>query len=198
MVRDIFWDLDLARHGVTTGNGCIARVDWCIVNTTTSLAIRVSLKRLTGEPIVAMAWLISRAVRAITTLLTINVGTGKETFFEAIFSSLLLSFGRDVLWVEELVDDILILTYTIGIHASVITIVVHAPLYVNNLTGLVSDDRFFAPVGARLVIVHANSGVITARTCASDFGSVEVWPGSNGFQDGALGACIWTGLSLVS
>lgn len=156
------------------------------------------MERSAGEPIIAMARLISRAVRTVTTLLTINFGTGKETFFEAIFSSLLLGFGGDVVWVKELVDNILILADTVGVHASVVTIVVDTPLHVNNLSRLVSGDGFFAPVGTRLVVVDADSGVIAARTRSSDFGGIEIWPGSHGLQDSTLRACIWTGLSLVS
>jgi hypothetical protein len=198
MVRDIVWDLDLARHGVTASNRRVTRVDWCIVNATTSLAIRVSLERLAREPIVAVAWLISRAIRTVTTLLTIDVGAWKKTFFEAIFSSLLLSLGGDVVWIEELVDNILILTDTVCVHASMVAVVVNAPLYVNNLTRLVGGDGFFAPVGTGLIVVNADSSVVAARASSPDFGGVKVRPGGDGLQDGALGACIWAGLSLVS
>jgi hypothetical protein len=145
-----------------------------------------------------VTWLISRTVRTVTALLTINISAGKKTFFETIFSSLLLSLGGDVVWVEKLVDDVLVLTNTVGVHASMVTVVVNAPLDVDNLARLVGGDGFFAPVGTGLVVVDADSGVVAAWSRSSDFGGVEVWPGGDGFQDCALGARIWAGLSLVS
>lgn len=145
-----------------------------------------------------MAWLISRTVRTVTTLLTINVSAGKKSFLETIFSSLLLSFGGDVVWVKKLVDDVLVLTDTVGVHSSMVAVVINAPLDIDNLTGLVGGDRLFAPIGAGPVVVDADSGVVAAWTRPSDFGGVEVWPGGDRLEDGALGACIWAGLSLVN
>jgi hypothetical protein len=198
MVRDIVRDLDLARHSITTSNRGVARVNRCIIDTTTSLAIRVPIERLASEPIVAMTWLISRAVRTVTALLAINISARKETLFKAIFSSLLLSFSGDIARIKKLVDNVLVLTDTIGVHASMVAIVVNAPLDIDNLAGLVGGDGFFSPVGAGLVVVDADPGVVAAWARASDFGGVEVWPGCDGLKDGALGACIWAGLSLVS
>lgn len=198
MVRDIVWDLDLAGHSITTSNRGVARVNRRIVNTTATLAIRVAIERLASEPIVSMAWLISRTVRTVTTLLAINVSAGKKSFLETIFSSLLLSFGGDVVWVKKLVDDALVLTDAIGVHAPMVAVVINAPLDIDNLAGLVGGDGLFAPVGAGPVVVDADSGVVAAWARSSDFGGVEVWPGGDGLEDGALGACIWAGLWFVN
>lgn len=87
---------------------------------------------------------------------------------------------------------------TVGEHATVITVVVNAPHDVNDITGFVSLNHLFAPVAARLVVVDAHTGIVSAGSAAANWGYVKIRPGGNGLEDGALRTCVNPSLSNVS
>lgn len=196
MLEGVVWNLDLCRYRVAASNRSIARVDWCIVNTSASLAVIITFERLASKPIVAMTGLIIGAVRTVVASLAINVGARQDSLLEAILGGLLLSLGGNIVGVEKLVDNVLVLANAVGVHATMVTVVVDAPLDVNNLARFISSYRLFAPVCTRLVVVNTDSSVIAAWATSSDFGLVEIGPGGDWLQDGAFRASIGTSLGV--
>jgi len=80
----------------------------------------------------------------------------------------------------------------------VVAVVVDAPLDVDGLAGRVLGDRSVAPeAGARLVVVDADAGVVSARSAAAGRGSLEVGPRRDGLEDGALRAGVDTRLFVA-
>ena len=162
---------------------------------TLASAIAVTLKSVAGEPVVAPARLALTAVRAVATLLTLDVIAVEETLLEAVLSGLFLGVCGQVIRVQELVDEFLVLADAVGEHASVVPIVVHTPFHLNNFARLVRDDGLLAPRLSRLVVVHADPGVITAWAIATNLRSIQIRPGGDGFLDGTfragVGASLW-------
>lgn len=130
------------------------------------------------------------AVRAEVARLAIHICAGKGALLEAILSSLFLRLGREIARSEELVDQLLVLADTVGEHATVVTVVVNAPLDVDSVASSVRHNRRVTPVGRRLVVVDADAGIVAARTASADLGFRNVGPCRHGLQNGALGTSV--------
>lgn len=87
---------------------------------------------------------------------------------------------------------------TVAEHAAVIAVVVNTPHDVNDIASFVSLHNLLAPVAARLVVVDAHTGIVSARSAAANLGCVKIGPAANGLEDGALGTCINSSLGNVS
>lgn len=134
------------------------------------------------------------AVRAEVAVLAIHIRAGKGALLKAILSSLLLRSGWKIARSEELVDKSLVLADTVGEHATVVTVVVNAPLYIDSVASLIGHNRSVTPVGSRLVVVDADTGVVATRTTPADLGLRNVGPCGHGLQNGTLGASVQAGL----
>lgn len=82
------------------------------------------------------------------------------------------------------------MTDAVGEHAAVVSIVVHAPFYFNNVPAGISGDNRVSPIVTRLVIVHAYSSVVTAWATAADLSCFQVRPCLDWFEDGAFRASV--------
>ena len=123
-----------------------------------------------------------------------HIRAGEGALLEAILSSLLLLIGWKIARSEELVNKRLVLADTVGEHATVITVVVNAPPNLDSVTSGVSYNRRVTPVGCRLVVVDADTGIVAARATSADLGFRKVGPGGDGLKNSALGARIQAGL----
>lgn len=61
-----------------------------------------------------------------------DIGAVERAGFEAGFGGLLLGLSRDVAGGDQLVDELLVLADAVGEHASVVAVVVDAPLSVGD------------------------------------------------------------------
>ncbi len=109
---------------------------------------------------------------------------------------MLLSFGGQVAWIQELIDGGLILAEAVGEHAAVVAVVVDTPLNIDSVAGLVGLDGFLAPVCAGLVVVDTDALVVSARSHTSNRCLVESGPSIYGLKDSALWASIGASLCL--
>lgn len=191
MLRHVVGDLDPGGDGVSSSNGRVARVDRCAVDADAAALSEL----LASEPVIAVTSITLVAVRAVATLLAIDIGAREHTSLEALLGLLLLREGRQVVGVQELVDEFLVLADAVREHAAVVAVVVDAPLDLNGFTGAVCRDGLFAPVGAWLVVVDADPGVVSAGPGAIDHGLVQVGPCMNRLEDSTLRAGIWAGLA---
>lgn len=168
MVGNVIRDLDLGADREPARDGRVARVERRTVN---ALA-PPSLKLLAREPVVPPARLARAAVLAVRTRLALDVCAWQHALLEAVLRGLLLLEGGQVVGVEKLVDDGLVLADAVGEHASVVAVVVDAPLDVNDIAGFVCRDRGLAPVGAGLVVVDTYTGVVAAGAGAGYLGGI--------------------------
>lgn len=137
MVGLVVGDLDLLGDCVASGDGGVARVQWCLVNALTPCAI---LEATAGEPIVSPAWLIGSAVGIVVAFLAADIGALQLSSSEAILRRLLLSFRRQIGSIEEFVYQSLVLTDSISEHASMVTVVIDTPLHFYCISSIVCDD----------------------------------------------------------
>ena len=75
-----------------------------------------------------------------------------------------------------------------------VTVVVDAPLHLNDVPGRVGRNRVRAPRCAGLVVVDAHAGVVATWAVAAYFRGVQIGPGGDRLLDRALGAGISAGL----
>ena len=188
MIGHVIRNLDLLAHCVSSRNTRVATVQRCIVDALTF----TTLKSLTGEPIITVTS-IALAIGAKVALLSINIGAWKNSLLKAFLSLLLFLLRRNVLWVKKLVHQCLILANAPTKHASMVAIVVNAPLDVNNLASLVSRDGR-TPVWSGLVVVDAHASVVTTWARSSHLSFVKIWERVNWFKNGAFRACVGASL----
>lgn len=193
--REVLGDLDLLGDGVSASSGRPARVERGIIN---SLALAATIEGLASEPIVPPAWLALLAIGAEIASLSTDVGTLEGTSLEAVLGSLLLFVGWGVSGSEELVDEGLVLAYTVAEHSSVVAVGVDAPLNVDDLTWLVDHDGCLSPSDTGSVVVDIDTGVEATRTAATNLGGGHIRPCLDGLEDGAFRAGIFVRLDLVS
>lgn len=139
-----------------------------------------------------------RTVGAVVTGLAGNIRAAQSTRFEAVLGSLLLRFRREIPRRQEPVDEGLVLTDAIAKHASVVTIVVDAPLDVDNLARSVDGDGGCSPVAGGLVVVDGHAGVVAAGPATAYGCNVEIGPRGYRFKDAAFWAAVQPGLAEVS
>lgn len=176
MLRRVIRNLHLLGNSIPTGNGRLTRVQLRPVNALTA-AVGISLKRIARKPVVTPTGLILRAIRTITTLLSINIRTLQLALQEAVLGGLFLGLGREVRRVQELVDQCLVLTDAVGEHAAVVAVVVDAPLHLDHVAGGVGLHDLVAPAVAGLVVVDADAGVVSAGSAAADLWAFKFGPG---------------------
>jgi hypothetical protein len=99
---------------------------------------------------------------------------------------LLFRVGGEVARVQELVDKVLIFANAVAEHAPVITVIVHAPLHFDNISGSVGYHGSISPVGSRLIVVYANPSIVTTGTTPAYLCSGNIRPGGNGLEDSAF------------
>lgn len=116
-----------------------------------------------------------------------DIGALEFAIEKAVLGSLLLGIGGQVVGVGEEVHEGLVAADTVGEHATVVAVVVDAPLDFDDLVRRVSGHDRLAPVGAGLVVVNANASVVATRSAATYRGGFNVGPSSDGFEDGAFG-----------
>jgi hypothetical protein len=189
VVRCIVRDLYTTADSITTSYARVARVEWRVINALTFC----TFKRFASEPVVSPTALTLGTVGAVITGLSADASTRQYASLEAVLSSLLLGFGRKIVGIEEFVDYRLVLADAVANHTSVIAVCIDAHLDVNNISRLVSHKRC-APTWTRLIVVDAYAGVISARSAATDFGSVDIGPSCHWLEDGTFRACIGTRL----
>lgn len=176
MLRRVVWNLHLLGNSIPTGNGGLARIQLRPVNTLTA-TVGISLERITRKPVITPTSLVLRAVRAISTLLPVNIRTLQLALQETVLGGLLLVLCREVVRVQELVDQGLVLADAVGEHAAVVAVIVDAPLHLDHVAGRIGLHDLIAPVVAGLVVVDAHAGVVAAGSAAADLGAFEVGPG---------------------
>jgi hypothetical protein len=189
VVRCIVRDLDATADSITTSYARVARVERRVIN---ALAFR-TFKRFASEPVVSPTALTLGTVGTVVTGLSADASARQYASLEAILSSLLLGFGREIVGIEEFIDYSLILADAVANHTSVIAICIDAHLDVDNVSSLVGHKRC-APTWTRLIIVDAYASVISAWSAATDFGSVDIGPSCHWLEDGTFWACIGTRL----
>lgn len=187
VVGSVLWQLHLLGHRVTTCNTGVARVQLRIINTLALRPVR-SLEAIARKPIITPAGLSLGAIRAVPALLAVDIRAGQQTCVKAILSSLLLVFSGQVTWVEELVDNTLVLTDPVREHAAVVTVVVDTPLYFNLLARTVGLHSLRAPVSGGLVVVDTVTGVVTTGSTTADWCRIEVRPGLHRLENCTLRA----------
>jgi hypothetical protein len=77
-----------------------------------------------------------------------------------------------------------------------VTVVVETPLYIYDIAGTVCDHWLRSPAWAGLVVVYANASVISTWTASTHLGSIKIRPGSDWLQNCALGASVYSSLSI--
>ena len=127
-----------------------------------------------------------------------HVGARKRASLKAVFGGLLLGFGGKISGRDELVDEGLVLTDAVAEHAAVVAVVIDAPLDIDDLASRVGDHGRVAPFCGWLVVVDADSGVVSARATPARSSYIQVWPRGNRLQDGAFRAGIDPGLLTFS
>lgn len=75
-----------------------------------------------------------------------------------------------------------------------VSVVVHAPLDVDNLTRGVSGHGAGSPASPWLIVVNTDTGIVAARTASSNLGLGYVGPSRDRLKDGTFGTCIDTSL----
>lgn len=175
MLGRVLRNLHLLGNSIPTSNRRLTRVQLRPVNTLTA-TVGIRLERITRKPVIAPTRLVLRAVRAIPTLLAINVRALQLTFQETVLGGLLLGLGGEVAGVQELVDQGLVLADPVGEHAAVVAVVVDAPLHLDHVAGGVGLHDLIAPAVAGLVVVDADAGVVAAGSAAADLRGFEVGP----------------------
>lgn len=114
---------------------------------------------------------------------------------EAVLGSLLLGIRWDIPRSQEFVDECLVLADTPTEHATVVAVVVHAPLHIDDLTWRVGHDRVLSPYTIPgSVVINADAGIVAARTTPTNGCSGKIWPRGDGLENVALGAAIKAGL----
>jgi hypothetical protein len=184
VVGHVLGDLDLLGNSVTACDSGFARSQSDTIDTLATSS-RVRLESVAGEPVRSPTSRIG-AVWVNAAVLSGNVGAIKRARFKACFGGLFLCLSRDVTRCKKLVDKLLVLADTVGEHASVVTIVVHAPfpatcqnaslvrkfdrrvLHIDDLTWAVSRYGRGSPNGARRVVISADARIVTTWTAASD------------------------------
>jgi len=149
----------------------------------------ITIESIASEPIIPPASLTLLAIWTEAAVLTRNICTIKGSGLKAVFGQLLLSKSWDVSRSQEFVDKSLVLTNSIGEHASMITIVVDTPLDIYDLSGTVRRYRR-TPIVGGLVVVDTDASVVSARSASSDLGTREIWPSCNWFKNCTLRARI--------
>lgn len=162
MVRHEVWDLDLLGDCVAPCDACEARVQRRIVDAL-ALGLVAVVESVAREPVVSVARLVLGAVGVVSAVLAVNVSAREKSLLEAVFGSLLLFIGGEIVRVEELVDDSLVLADAVREHSAVVAVVVDAPLNIDDLAGRVRGYDFVPPVRRWLVVVKAHAGVVPTR-----------------------------------
>lgn len=157
-----------------------------IINTLTSSSV-TGFESIASEPVVAPAGLSLLTVRAISAFLTRNIDAWQDTGFEAVLCDLFLLVGWEMVRVEELVDDLLLVTNSINEHSAVVAVIVDTPLNFDLLAGLVRGYNLVAPVLAGLVVVDAVTGVVAAWSASANYCGLQVRPCIDRFEDRAFG-----------
>jgi hypothetical protein len=111
-----------------------------IINALASSAT-VGLESIASEPVITPASLAGRAVGVVATVLAVNVSTGKQTAFETVLGGFLLCLGREISRCQKLINKVLILTDSVAEHASMVPVVVDAPLDIHDLARAISCHR---------------------------------------------------------
>lgn len=107
---------------------------------------------------------------------------------EAVLSCLLLVVGWKVSRNQKFVNKGLILTYAPAEHATVIAIVVKAPLNFDGVARSICGDRGISPVRGWLIVVDAHPSIITARATSSNFSCGKVGPSRDWLKNSTLRA----------
>ena len=148
----------------------------------------VGVEPIASEPIISPACLICGTVGAVATSLARDICAIKCPSLETVFGSLLLDIGWEISRSQEFVDKSLILADAVTEHATMVSVVIETPLNVDNVPGRVSDNRCGTPNGARLVVIDADSGVISARTASSYLSTGQAGPSSHWLKNSAFWA----------
>lgn len=126
VLGDVVGDLDLLGNGVTACDSGLAGSQGRAVDALASSA-RVCLEGIAGEPVGPLASGVL-AVWVDAAVLAGDIGAVERAGFEACFGGLLLGLSWDVARCQEFVDKLLVLADAVGEHASVVAVVVDAPL----------------------------------------------------------------------
>lgn len=114
---------------------------------------------------------------------------------EALLGSLLLGIRWDIPWGQEFVYECLVLADTPTEHATVVAVVVHAPLNINDLACRVGHDRVLSPYTIPgSVVINTDAGIVAARSTPANGCSGKIWPRGDWLENVALGAAIKAGL----
>lgn len=97
MVGGVVRDFDPLGYGITTGNCCLAGVQWRPVNSLTGPG-SISLEGITREPIISPTGFSLCTIRVVPTCLARDIGAFEFTLQETVLCSLLFSIGWEVAW----------------------------------------------------------------------------------------------------
>lgn len=100
MSRVVVWNFDFLRNRIATGDSCLTGVQWRTIHALAA-PLAVGVESIAGEPVVAPAWLISSAVRTVSTGLSRNICAFQLTLQETVFGSLFLGIGWKVIGIEK-------------------------------------------------------------------------------------------------
>jgi hypothetical protein len=156
--------LGRSTYSVSASNAGIARVQGRVVDAP-ALGI---LESLACEPVVPPAWLSLLTVCIVSAGLPAHISAWECTLFEAGLCSLLLSIRREIPRHQELVDERLVLANAVGEHAAVVAVVVNTPLDINHITTFVGDHWCRTPARSRLIVIHTDASIVTARPTAAN------------------------------
>jgi hypothetical protein len=182
-------DLDLLGNRVPASNGGIARAESRVINTLT-LGRVVGIETVASEPVITPAGLSLLAVCTVATALPGNIGTVESSCLEAVFSSLLLGISWEVPRGQEFVNKTLVLADAVAEHPAMVSVMINTPLHIDHIASFVGCNRCTSPVRAWLVVVNADTGIVTARTTPADLCGSKIWPRTDRLEDSAFGARI--------
>jgi hypothetical protein len=161
MIGDIIRHLDFLRHCIAPGNRRVASAQRRVIH---ALAFRLvpAVEAIAGEPVVAIAGLSGGAVGVVAADGAVHVCAGQNPGFETVFGGLLLGVGGDVPGDYERGCEGGVFADPVAEHATVVAIVVDAPLDGDDLPGGIGCDGCEAPVAGGVVVVDAHASVVAA------------------------------------
>lgn len=128
MLGDVVGDFDLLGDGVAACDGGLAGSKGGAIDALAGSS-GVCLEGVAGEPVGSLTSGVL-AVGVDAAVLAGDVGAVERAGFEACFGGLLLGLSWDVARGQEFVDELLVLADAVGEHASVVAVVIDAPLSV--------------------------------------------------------------------
>lgn len=193
MIRLVVWYLDLLGNCITSGN-CRGARSKCSPINSLAATIGVRWERIASKPVIAVACLPRRAVWVVSACLAGDIRALQLPFQKAIFCSLLFVCCGEISGRKEQINKGLVLTDPVSEHSTMITIIVDTPLNFDCITCSICCNYGITPIISGLVIIDADSSVVSARSTAAHLSLFKVWPGSNGFKNRAFWASVDSGL----